>query len=219
MGENMRIVFAHYVLPFLSDLTSRQTRYKLTLQPTEKRNKMLSSKTIRANLRNVYRAANENQITAGTEWYFEGESFVRSLALRSGHTPEQIATVVAHLSPRQSWVRNKAMTVELVETGTTRGLGACIARATNALNHSDPLSTLNGPKTRSFGLNLLGRYETVTVDVWAYRAACPSGNIENMGAKEYALISDAYIATAKYFGITPAQFQAIVWVAIRGKAE
>lgn len=180
---------------------------------------MATAKSMRANIRKQYRAANENQRRAGLEWYTEGEAFVTALALQSGHTREQIAAVVAHLSPRQSWVRNKAMATELVTTGQTKGLGACISRARTALDSVDPLSTLKGPKTRSFGLNLLGRYETVTVDVWAYRAAVPTGNVENMGAREYREIAQAYIDVANYFGITPAQLQAIVWVVIRGKAE
>jgi hypothetical protein len=180
---------------------------------------MITEKSIRANLRKVYERANENQIDSGMNWYREGEQFVTDTALTYGYTREQIATAVAHLSPRQSWVRNKAMATELVSTGNTRGLGACIERARVALESSDPIATLKGPKTRSFGLNLLGRYETVTVDVWAYRAACPSGDIEKMGIKEYRAIERAYIATANHYGITPAQFQAIVWVTVRGKAE
>lgn len=180
---------------------------------------MITEKAMRANLRKVYTNATHEHINAGMNWYEDGNLFVLDTASKYGHTPEQIAVAVAHLSPRQSWARNKAMATELVSTGTTKGLGACIARATNALTHSDPISTLKGPKTRSFGLNLLGRYETVTVDIWAYRAACPTGDIEKMGKREYDAIERAYIATAKHYGISPAQFQAIVWVAIRGKAE
>lgn len=180
---------------------------------------MATAKSIRSNLRNVYRAATADQIDSGMHWYESGESFVTDLALRSGHTREQIACAVAHLSPRQSWVRNKAMTTELVTTGTTRGLGACIRRAETALVSSDPLATVRGPKTNSFARNLLGLYDSVTVDVWAYRAACPTGNVENMGPREYREIAQAYIDTAKFFGVSPAQFQAIVWVTVRGNAE
>lgn len=180
---------------------------------------MLTSKTIRANLRNVYRSASADQIDAGMRWYEQGETFVTETALRHGKTREQVAAATAHLSPRVHWVRNKAMTTELLETGSTVGLGACIRRAQDALASHDPLATVKGPKTRSFAFNLLGRYETVTVDVWAYRAACPSGNVENMGAREYRLIADAYTETARYFGVSPAQFQAIVWVVVRGKAQ
>ena len=180
---------------------------------------MITEKSMRSNLRRRFDNASDIDISAGMSWYEDGNLFVRKTAIEYGHTNEQIATAVAHLSPRQSWNRNKTMTTELVSTGTTRGLGACIARATNALTHDEPLSTLKGPKTRSFGLNLLGRYETVTVDIWAYRAAVPSGDIEKMGIREYRAIESAYIATAKHYGISPAQFQAIVWCATRGKAD
>lgn len=180
---------------------------------------MITEKSMRSNLRKCFENATSIDIDSGMTWYEAGNLFVQKTALEYGHTNEQIATVVAHLSPRQSWNRNKTMTTELVSTGTTKGLGACIARATVALTHVDPLSTLKGPKTRSFGLNLLGRYETVTVDIWAYRAACPSGDIEKMGIREYRAIESAYIATSKHYDISPAQFQAIVWCAIRGKAD
>jgi hypothetical protein len=180
---------------------------------------MLSEKTIRANLRNVYRRGTANQIKAGAEWYAEEQRDVELLASEYGHTREQVAAAMAHLSPKTPWARNKQMTRELIATGSTRGMSGNIERARRALISDTPIEDMNGPKTSSFAKNLVGRYETVTVDVWAYRAACPSGDVERMGKVEYRLIESAYIATAKHFGYDPAILQAIIWCIIRGKAK
>lgn len=180
---------------------------------------MLSEKTIRANLRNVYRRGTLEQIYEGLAWYEEEQTDVANLAIEFGHTPEQVAAAMAHMSPKTPWARNKVMCRELLETGSTRGMSGPIERAKSALVSATPIEDMRGPKTTSFAKNLVGRYETVTVDVWAYRAACPSGDVEKMGIREYRLIENAYVATAKHFGISPAQFQAIIWVIVRGKAK
>lgn len=181
--------------------------------------KLLAEKTIRANLRSVYRRGTDSQIHAGLNWYREEQTDVATLAEQYGHTPEQVAAAMAHMSPKTPWARNKVMCRELLETGSTRGMSGNIARAKSALESDTPIDDMRGPKTTSFAKNLVGRYETVTVDVWAYRAACPSGDVEKMGIREYRLIESAYVATAKHFGISPAQFQAIIWVIVRGKAK
>lgn len=179
---------------------------------------MIAEKSMRANLRAAFRAASPDALSAGMNWYAEGGAFVALVAGLSGHTPEQIAAATAHLSPRTPWARNKRMVLELVETGATRGLGRSIRAARAALESSDPLATVNGPKTSAFARNLLGDFEPVTVDVWAYRAACPTGNVERMGIREYRAIARAYRDTARFFDVSPAQFQAVIWCHIRGTA-
>ena len=180
---------------------------------------MITEKSMRANLRNVFTSGTPEQIRAGLDWYLEEQNDVVLLAREYGKTAEQVAAAMAHMSPKTPWKRNKAMTRELLATGTTRGMSGPIGRAKLALVSDNPVEEINGPKTSSFAKNLLGRYETVTVDVWAYRAACPSGNVEKMGVREYRVIEAAYRATAKHFGVSPAQFQAAVWVIIRGAAK
>lgn len=180
---------------------------------------MITEKAMRANLRRRFENASELHIESGLTWYESAQSDVSAIACEFGHTVEQVAAAMAHLSPKCPWARNKKMTRELVSTGTTKGMGGPISRAKSALISSTPIEDMKGPKTSSFAKNLVGRYETVTVDIWAYRAACPSGDIERMGTKEYRAIECAYKATAKHYGISPAQFQAIIWCAVRGKAD
>lgn len=180
---------------------------------------MITEKQVRSNLRKVFRRGTPEQIQAGVDWYREEQLDVAQLAYEYGHTPEQVAAAMAHMSPKTPWVRNKKMCAELLATGQTRGMSGNIERARRALQSDTPIEDMNGPKTSSFAKNLVGRYETVTVDVHAYRAANPTGNVEKMGIVEYRLIEQAYIKTAQFFGYSPAQFQAIVWVIIRGKAK
>lgn len=83
----------------------------------------------------------------------------------------------------------------------------------------------NGPKVKSFAHNVHGLMSShVTVDVWAMRAAlAPQWKRgDDMSDAEQALnrkgvygaLALAYMAEAKRVGVTPAEFQAIVWCAI-----
>jgi hypothetical protein len=74
------------------------------------------------------------------------------------------------------------------------------------------LAVPSGPKVSRFARNLAGDPDVVTVDRWAARGA---GLPEHGGARWYRSIEDGYRAAALAVGETPAQFQAILWVALR----
>jgi hypothetical protein len=73
----------------------------------------------------------------------------------------------------------------------------------------------------AFARNIAGDWNEVTIDMWAFRAACGDLAIEKYLARKgaYETVAEAYRIAAKKFGIAPAQMQAIVWVAIRGRAD
>jgi hypothetical protein len=72
----------------------------------------------------------------------------------------------------------------------------------------------------AFARNIAGDLDAVTIDMWAFAAAC--GDLADKylaRAGSYETVANAYRIAAKRFGIKPAQMQAIVWVAIRGRAD
>jgi len=76
----------------------------------------------------------------GARWYNDGELFVTSLAVQTGHPIDAVAAVVAHLSPRTRWSRNQYGATMLLTTGEAPTcLGANIERARKALYSDAPL--------------------------------------------------------------------------------
>lgn len=174
--------------------------------------------TVKRILRTFDRAT-PSDIEAGASWYAEAGSIADALAHKAT-SREHAATVLAHLSPRTTWSRNVAGAVSLLTDGTTAGcMAANVTRARKSLGTADPLSTLNGPKTRRFALNILGDRDAVTVDVWAARVALGKSTDDPervLGRKGvYDAIEHAYRLAAARRGVDPTTMQATAWVVAR----
>lgn len=83
----------------------------------------------------------------------------------------------------------------------------------------DPNVVLRGPKVRAFFANITGDHDSVTVDVWAARAAEDTRIDNSPSGARYAAIARAYQLAAVKRGVSPREMQAAVWVHIRGAAE
>ena len=93
-------------------------------------------------------------------------------------------------------------------------------------NGAPPHDVLRGPKVNAFWRNLSGEYDHVTIDVWAARAALTIASkpliiasIDGVSRAAYSVLADAYRYVANKVGEHPAATQAIVWCAIRGRAD
>jgi len=174
---------------------------------------------IRSILRH-YRSADESQIAAGLDWYRNANEICVALADRCGLPLDNVACAMAHLSPRVRWAQNQRRLVQLLETGTTYGISSHVDNARQSLYNTTPFDTFSADalKTKSFARNITGDYQPVTVDMWAARAAL--GKVpESINRGMYRDLEAAYRRAAKRVGIAPAQFQAVVWCAIRGKSD
>ena len=169
----------------------------------------------------TYTRATPAQRAAGATWYVAGNAFVLALAAQHSLTPERVAAVVAHLSPRTSWKRNMTATEQFLADPTT--VPAAILRrnyeaAVRALTDPDPLGTLNGPKVKRFARNLLGDRSQVTIDVWAMRVA-RGHQADNdrviSRAGVYAATERAYRLAAERIGVDPVTVQATTWIVAR----
>lgn len=155
---------------------------------------------------------------AGAQWY---DSTVAELAAETGRSPETVAAVIAHLSPRTMWALNVAGARALLAgTELPAGLiGDNVARARVALESDRPLETF-GPaaaKTARFARNLLGDREAVTVDVWALRVAlgdrADERHLKRVGV--YPALEHCYRLAARRVGQDPRTVQATTWIVAR----
>lgn len=175
----------------------------------------LTHETIVRRILRTFDRATSADVEAGARWYDEAGELAASLAGRHHLQVDEVAGVIAALSPRTSWSRNVAGTVALLEDGddAARAMGCIGANVDRAVAVLDGVP-LNGPKTRAFAANIAGDREAVTVDVWAMRVADLDENLlSRKGA--YDAVADAYRAAARRRGVDPATMQATTWVVAR----
>jgi hypothetical protein len=159
---------------------------------------------------------------AGMSWYRHADDIARELAEEYDVSEEIAAYVIAATSPRTFWSFNvkHARAILAYEDAPSGAMGTNDARG-RAVRDYGIGHIGNGPKVNAFARNIAGDWNEVTIDMWAFRAACGDLAIEKYLARKgaYETVAEAYRIAAKRFGIAPAQMQAIVWVAIRGRAD
>lgn len=176
---------------------------------------MTNTTEVTALYRSLLTNATMAEITAAATWYAEAQGIAREMALTSGYTLEQCASVIASFSPRCPWDRNVFLATEFINGNKVATLTNNIKMATNSI--SKGFDALNGCKTNSFARNIAGDLNAVTIDVWMVRAAGMNPK-KTPNKTEYTMLSNAVIELATEFGIAPAQMQALLWVRVRGSA-
>jgi hypothetical protein len=179
---------------------------------------MTSTGHITRRLLRTFDSATELQRSNGGAWYREAYSVACELAGQT-FTPEQGAAVIAVMSPNTAWNVNVAMARRVVDSyragipveDCKAGLGANVRKAYRVLDGD--IQAVKGPKVMAFFANIIGDPDHVTVDIWATRAAV--GRSRPAGIVEHRLIAQAYRNAAKKRGISPRDFQAVVWVTVR----
>lgn len=175
-----------------------------------------------ANILKVYRSATDAQLAEGINWYTEAHTACLAL---DPINPARPAGVMAALSPKTPWPRNRALAdLAFADGVATGGMPANCVKATRILNGEAPLDVLGGPKVRNFYLNILNPSDPnggVTVDVHAFnvavgRVTTPDVDIAILNRKgAYEAFADAYHEAARIAGIGSAQMQAVTWVVWR----
>jgi hypothetical protein len=163
----------------------------------------------------------DSDFTAGMEWYASAQNLAESMAEEFGVTLEIAASVIAATSPRTIWSFNvkHARAILAGEEIPAGALGTNDVRGRNCEMYGFA-GLGNGPKVNAFARNIAGDMHEVTIDMWAFAAACGDLEAKYLARKgAYQTVVSAYRKAADIFGVTPAQMQAIVWVAIRGRAN
>lgn len=172
------------------------------------------------------------EIVAGKNWYEDAYDLAYHLGRLhpAGLLPvgvEMAAGVIAALSPRMPWGRNKELAVRAFADGHASGtLGNSVRAANRILGGDDPLEVLKGDKVRNFYLSILGGTDSVTVDRHALEVYLgkrfKDAERPAVGKRLYREVSAAYVQAAHIqvattFPLTPVQVQAITWLVWRRK--
>ena len=167
--------------------------------------------------------------SAAASWYKAEREELESIATEYGLSSEVVTAVVAHMSPQMKWPENKAVTVALLDAharGLSRGemhatvregFPANREKSWDVLESGDPQAAKFGPKTGSFFANLLGDPQAVTVDrhhAMAMRGRSSKGDVA-LSIRAYDIARSITRYVANIVGMTPADFQASIWVARR----
>ena len=193
----------------------------------------IALRTVVDRLVKTFDRATPSDIEEGAEWYPLAAEYAADLALQSHRSKECCAAVIAHLSPRMRWERNVlAAHVLLVDKEMLPGV---MARSGNKALEAIQADECSGDrtswepyrleatfgrdakKTLRFYQNIMGDHEVVTVDIWALRAARLDGDdklIQRAGV--YEAVEYAYQVASRRKGVSPATFQATVWVVTKG---
>lgn len=163
----------------------------------------------------------------GANWYLEAHDYAVTLSVRYGVSVMTAALVLALLSPRNKWRRNKVDADTLLsaykngvppETVTVATFHANRDKAWAAIaagDDVDVLSLTGREKVYYFYLCIINPTDwfPVCVDSWAYEAA--NGERGNVTEKRRQDVQNAYTQVALAHGLIPSQLQAIVWLTIR----
>jgi hypothetical protein len=172
---------------------------------------------------------------AGNGFYFAAREICEGMADRYGLTLEQVAGIVAALSPQTPWDRNLQFAETFCKNRKVAGVPKDRAeKCAKILQHTCPeiigktVFGTNGPKIESFYWNILGDSSRVTIDSHAVFSTfyhpsqgIPTGDfltpLKGKGprAATYRFFEGAYISAAKRLQTEPSELQALVWANVR----
>lgn len=194
------------------------------------------SKRIERNILSTYLLANDQDRTEGLYWYQHANEIAAELGKRFGFSIQQVAGVIAALSPGNPWGRN-LLDTELVLEAYAKGIRGKrlpnvgvygwgnVRKAERILaGENAPFEVLGGQKTVSFYFNITepNTSNAVTIDRHAKSLAYGIGSkrkgyasseaFANVSKAEYPWLAKHYRNIAERLDIVPSQLQAITWV-------
>lgn len=189
------------------------------------------------NIKVVFNMATPAEIKAGIVWYAEAQKTAQQISVDNDLPLHIVVGVVAALSPNNKWDRNVINARDLIEaflagesvesvkvsTYNTMKLKAW-SILTDMLDESEVASRLNGQKIVAFYRCIMGE-DACCVDgharniYYAERVGLTDAKT-NIGKKEYATISAAYVEAAAELSkrgrkLSAYEVQAITWTAWR----
>jgi hypothetical protein len=177
-----------------------------------------------ANIEQAFRASSAEDLAQGLEWYGLAASYAAATADGTPYSHEQVAGVIAAMSPMMTWRSNLDVARRIIARhadgldapAAGYGLKRNVLKAWAILDGAEPLDVLGGLKVRSFFANIVGDSHAVTVDRWAARIARADATDAGLvSAKQYREITAAYREAAANLDVTPRDLQAAVWVYYR----
>jgi len=186
-----------------------------------------------SNVARAYDSATADERVSGSFWYTNAHDWICRLSDDSFNwetgeitTAEQVAGMVAALSPGVRWSTNQTDAERAMQRD--RGhrystYGKQVAKAFEIVDGADPRVVLRGPKERAFFECLLNpaNREWVVLDRHAlrvaidWRATIDDVNRWTSRARVVETISRVYTYVARQLQISPCELQAITWLWFR----
>ncbi len=178
--------------------------------------------TIYTNIYQVLNMANDEHFDAGLNWYNEARQFCLDLSKECNKPFISVCAVLAALSPRNKWLRNK-LDCRALCMGTAHKFGtfnAMVNKARNVLelsHYQDIIDELKGPKICAFFDNIYDEdSQLVTVDFHMHHIAIGEVLTEddrpNLSKALYDDIQKSIESIAFNNKLRPYELQAILWV-------
>lgn len=165
-------------------------------------------------LRRHYDRATPATRDAGRGWYDSARDSAQRFAAEYSVSYRIAAGIIAALSPRSQWAHNLANAERCLRGERIRAMRHPASCAQRILEGEPPELVLRGPKVRAFWRAICGDTASVTVDMWAAKAA--GVDPEGLTPSRIRAIQRAYELAAASRGETPRDLQAIVWLQVRG---
>jgi hypothetical protein len=172
---------------------------------------------------NHFNSATDRDISQGEKWYDAAREIAEALAIGTGYTVEQTASVIAVLSPNVAWDENVNSALLAVEghfyhiphtKWRGAGYGENKSKASDILDGD--LTRLRGPKVTNFARGILGDTEACTIDLWMLRSIGCEDTM-TVTPKRWTAINAAIREAATECGYDTRTFQAIVWSKVRNE--
>jgi len=163
--------------------------------------------------RSLFIYASPTAVAEGMTWYANANRVAFDLTtMDASLSIEQASSIIAAFSPRVHWSRNIMLAKSFVAGLPVGCLKTSIKNAERA--RLIGFDALNGLKTNAFARAVAGDKNAVVIDTWMIK---PFG-MKSVNKSEYMTAANAVRRVATEFNISPADMQAIIWVASRGKA-
>ena len=165
---------------------------------------------------NHYHNASATIRQDGAQWYPDTRAWCGRLAWRYGVPLETAAAIVAVLSQRMTWRANRREAVRAMQGKTPKALNTVRAKVSRLLAGERPAAVISGNKIRAFWYAIMGDTNAVVIDSWMMKAyASKKGLTKN----QYSALADIIRRDARTCGAEPSEYQAIIWVMVRGAAH
>jgi len=170
-------------------------------------------------------SASPSMIEEGKGWYREARDYCVEISKRTKIKLDIVVGVLAILSPRNRWERNKIDTLNLIKGYREKDIDRykiCTYnrnkyKALKLLRNKD-IRIISGNKVKAFYLNILypERSTLVTIDTWI----CKGLRINKLTPVIYKRVESEYYEVSKNIrDLLSHQIQAINWINIRGQEE
>lgn len=152
----------------------------------------------------------------GLDWYTRAHHWCAATGARYGARTRTVAAILACTSQRVSWGFAKELTADAFNGLPVRHYSQVRDKVRRLLAGEDPWRVLRGQKIRAFWRAIMGDKRAVVLDTWMLR--CGLG-APRASVKQYRNTAAILRAEARAAGLSPADFQAIIWCHVRGEYQ